>query len=142
MAEEKSAAELLKEELFYTPEEAWKVLDDEAVTQADDSCEAYKAFLDRAKTEREAVAEAVRQAEAAGFVPFDRTKSLKPGDKVYYSNRGKALLLAVIGSRPITDGVSIAAAHIDSPRLDMKPNPLYEDHNLAYLDTHSYGGIK
>lgn len=142
MAEEKSAAELLKEELFYTPEEAWKVLDDEAVTQADDYCEAYKAFLDRAKTEREAVAEAVRQAEAAGFVPFDRTKSLKPGDKVYYSNRGKALLLAVIGSRPITDGVSIAAAHIDSPRLDMKPNPLYEDHNLAYLDTHYYGGIK
>ena len=118
------------------------MLDDAAIRQADDYCERYKAFLDRAKTEREAVAEAIRQAEEAGFVPFDRHKPLKAGDKVYYSNRGKALLLAVIGAKPIAEGVSIAAAHIDSPRLDMKPNPLYEDHNLAYLDTHYYGGIK
>ena len=142
MTEEKSVAEKLAAELCYRPEEAWKVLDDAAIRQADDYCERYKAFLDRAKTEREAVAEAIRQAEEAGFVPFDRHKPLKAGDKVYYSNRGKALLLAVIGAKPIAEGVSIAAAHIDSPRLDMKPNPLYEDHNLAYLDTHYYGGIK
>lgn len=85
---------------------------------------------------------AVELAEARGFRPFDRKAPLKAGDKVYVNNRGKALLLAVIGTRPITDGVSIAAAHIDSPRLDLKPNPLYEDHDLAYFDTHYYGGIK
>lgn len=142
MAEEKSVAEKLKDELFYAPTFAAKTLSEEEIGKADAYCASYMAFLDKAKTEREAVCEAVALAESKGFVPFDRTKPLKAGDKVYYNNRGKSLLLAVIGTRPITDGVSIAAAHIDSPRLDMKPNPLYEDHNLAYLDTHYYGGIK
>lgn len=142
MKKEKSEAEALKESLFYQPTDAAKTLDEEEIARADAYCEGYKAFIDAAKTEREAVEAAIRAAEKEGFVPFDRNAPLKPGDKVYYSNRDKALLLAVIGTRPITDGVSIAAAHIDSPRLDLKPNPLYEDNRLAYFDTHYYGGIK
>ena len=140
MAETK--AEALKKELFYEPQHASRVLKEEEVRQADAYAEEYKAFLTRAKTEREAVKAAVEMAEQRGFRPFDRTQPLKAGDKVYLNNRGKSLLLAVIGSRPITDGVSIAAAHIDSPRIDLKPNPVYEDHSLCYFDTHYYGGIK
>ena len=139
---EKTAAELLKEKLSYKPENGSKQLPIEEIAAADAYCEDYKAFLDKAKTEREAVIAAIEMAEAAGFVPFDANAPLKAGDKVYYNNRGKALMLAVIGTRPIAEGVTIAAAHIDSPRLDLKPNPLYEDSELAYFDTHYYGGIK
>ena len=139
---EKTAAELLREELCYQPKNTFRVLGEEEFKQADAYCDAYKTFLNRAKTEREAVSEAVKLAQANGFVPFDYKKPLKAGDKVYVDNRGKALLLAVIGTRPLEEGVSIAAAHVDSPRLDLKPNPLYEDHALAYFDTHYYGGIK
>lgn len=139
---EKSAAELLKEKLSYQPQNGSKKLSLEEIAAADAYCEGYKAFLDNAKTEREAVIEAIAMAEKEGFVPFDPNAKLKAGDKVYLNNRGKALVLAVIGTRPITDGVTIAAAHIDSPRLDLKPNPLYEDSELAYFDTHYYGGIK
>ena len=141
MAEE-SRAKQLKKELGYEPKLTTKTMSEEDVRRADAYCEGYKTFMNTAKTEREAVCEAIKMAEKAGFVPFDRTAPLKAGDRVYVNNRNKALLLAVIGSRPITDGVSIAAAHIDSPRLDLKPNPLYEDHDLAYFDTHYYGGIK
>lgn len=139
---EKTASEKLKEELFYEPKSAWDRLDEQEIAAADRYCEGYRRFVDDSKTEREAVLTAIELAEAKGFRPFDRTQPLKAGDKVYYKNRGKALLMAVIGTRPITDGVSIAAAHIDSPRLDLKPNPLYEDHDLCYFDTHYYGGIK
>ncbi len=139
---EKAQADILREQLTYKPQNGVKVLKTEEIAAADAYCEGYKAYLDDAKTEREAVTAAIALAEAKGFVPFDRTATLKAGDKVYYNNRGKALLLAVIGTRPITDGVTIAAAHIDSPRLDLKPNPLYEDSELAYFDTHYYGGIK
>lgn len=139
---EKTEAEALKEALFCKQKHAADVMSPDQIEEAEEYCAAYKTFLDAAKTEREAVTEAVKMAEEAGFVPFDRQASLKPGDRVYVNNRGKALILAVIGSRPITDGVSIAAAHIDSPRLDLKPNPLYEDKQLAYFDTHYYGGIK
>ena len=132
---EKTQAELLRERLAYKPGLSTKLLSEEEISKADAYCEGYKAFMNAAKTEREAVSEAVKLAEAAGFVPFDYKKPLKAGDKVYRNNRGKSLLLAVIGTRPITDGVSIAAAHIESPRLDLKPNPLYEDHDLAYFDT-------
>ncbi len=141
-ASEKSPSELLKEKLFYSSKDASRTLSDKELATCDEYCEGYKAFLQASKTEREAVKEAIRQAEAKGFVPFDRKKPLKAGDKVYVNNRGKGLAMAVIGTRPITDGVSIAVAHIDSPRLDLKPNPLYEDHELAYFDTHYYGGIK
>ena len=129
-------------DLCFTTANGAKTLDAAAVKAADDYCKAYMQFLNDAKTEREAVCAAVRLAEKNGFVPFDPSAALKAGDKVYVNNRGKSLILATIGKKPLTDGVSIAAAHIDSPRLDLKPNPLYEDSELAYLDTHYYGGIK
>ncbi len=110
--------------------------------KADEFAEGYKSFMDAAKTERETVTWAVQAAEEAGFVPFDPAKKYKPGDKVYYNNRGKAMCLAVIGKKGAKKGVRIAAAHIDSPRIDLKPIPLYESNEMALLKTHYYGGIK
>lgn len=105
-------------------------------------CESYKRFLDEGKTERECVKLSVKMAEAAGFVDMAECESLKPGDKVYRVNRGKNIFLAVIGSEDIKKGINIAGAHIDSPRLDLKQNPLYESTDMALLKTHYYGGIK
>ena len=110
--------------------------------KADAFCEGYKDFLNCAKTERETVSWAVQAAEEAGFVPFDPQKKYKAGDRVYYNNRGKAMCLAVIGKKGAKEGVRIAAAHIDNPRIDLKPIPLYESSELALLKTHYYGGIK
>ncbi|MBQ3133974.1 MAG: aminopeptidase [Clostridia bacterium] len=132
----------LKESLLFTQKNAAIERSDAQIAEADAYAESYKAFLNTAKTERLAVKEAIRLAEAEGFVPFDRTKPLTCGDKIYLNNRDKAVILAVIGEKPIADGVSVAAAHVDSPRLDLKPNPLYEKSGLAYFDTHYYGGIK
>ena len=139
---EKTAGELLREKLTMKAKHGCAVLSREEMNTVDSYCEGYKQYLDAAKTEREAVATAVEMAEKNGFVPFVKGMSLKAGDKVYLNNRGKALLLATIGTRPITDGVTIAAAHVDSPRLDLKPIPLYEDTEMAYFDTRYYGGIK
>ena len=105
-------------------------------------CESYKAFMNAGKTERECVSEGIRLAEEKGFRPYTRGMALKSGDKVYLNNRGKMLLLAVIGQKSLAEGAQIAAAHIDSPRLDLKPAPLYEDSEMAYLRTHYYGGIR
>ena len=102
----------------------------------------YSAFISACKTEREAVTWAVAAAKARGFQPLVPGMDLKPGDKVYLNNRGKSIILAVIGTEPLSGGVNICGAHIDSPRLDLKPNPLYEDNEIAYLKTHYYGGIK
>ena len=110
--------------------------------KADAFAEGYKAFMNAAKTERETVTWAVQAAEAAGFEPLRPMKMYQPGDKVYYNNRGKALCLAVIGKKGVKRGVRIAAAHIDSPRIDLKPIPLYESSEMALLKTHYYGGIK
>ena len=104
--------------------------------------EGYKDFLNAARTERESVNEAIRLAELCGFKPLESFSSLKEGDKVYTVNKLKGILLAVIGAEDIADGVNIVGAHIDAPRLDLKPNPLYEDGELAYFKTHYYGGIK
>ena len=104
--------------------------------------EGYKRFLDASKTEREAVATAVKQLQENGFRPFRLGDAIKPGDKIYFENRHKSLIAAVIGTEPIAKGIRLLAAHIDSPRLDLKPNPLYEDSELALLKTHYYGGIK
>ena len=104
--------------------------------------EGYKDFLNKCKTERESVAETVRFAEDCGFKPLESFKALKEGDKVYAVNKLRSVILAVIGSEDITSGVNIVGAHIDAPRLDLKPNPLYEDGEMAYLKTHYYGGIK
>lgn len=104
--------------------------------------EGYKDFLTQCKTERESVDEAVRLAQECGFVPIESLSELREGDKVYAVNKLRSVMLAVIGSENISEGVNIVGAHIDAPRLDLKPNPLYEDGELAYFKTHYYGGIK
>ena len=105
-------------------------------------CSRYKTFLHQGKTERECARVAVELAEKAGFKPYERGMALKPGDRVYRVNRGKSVMLAVIGKQSLEKGAQIVAAHIDSPRLDLKPNPLYEDSELAFFKTHYYGGIR
>lgn len=102
----------------------------------------YVAFLNAAKTEREAVTEGIAMAEAAGYRPYRLGDRIAVGDKLYYNNRGKNLFLFRIGSEPINAGIRITCAHIDSPRLDLKQNPLYEDRGMCYLKTHYYGGIR
>jgi len=139
---EKTQAEILKEELFYAPDHASYLCDEAEIAQADVFCEGYKAFLDNCKTEREAAAYVTALAEKEGYVPFDSKATYKAGDKVYYLNRAKALILCTFGSESLEKGVKIVASHIDSPRLDIKPNPLYEESELAFFKTHYYGGIK
>lgn len=104
--------------------------------------EAYKSFLSYGKTERLVVEEAIEMAEKAGFKPLSEFKELKKGDKVYVTNKGKNFLAAVIGEKSLEEGSRILGAHIDSPRLDIKQNPLYEKGGFAYFETHYYGGIK
>lgn len=137
-----SKNEELREKLFYDPKHACKVIDEAELAAVDSFAEGYKAFMSKCKVEREVVEYVCDLAAANGFVPFDSKAQYKPGDKVIYNNRGKAVILAVIGQKPVEEGVRIAAAHIDSPRLDLKPNPLYEDAEFALLKTHYYGGIK
>ncbi len=142
MSEEKTNAEILKEKLFNTRKNGRLAADEKTLAECDAYCEKYKAFLNSAKTEREAVKTAVKLAEENGFVKFERNKKYNVGDRVYINNRGKTAAFAVIGKEPVENGVNITAAHIDSPRLDLKPNPLYEDIELALFKTHYYGGIK
>ena len=139
---QKTPGELRRDALLYRPKNGYDRLSAAEAPDMNVYCEDYKKFLDAGKTERECVDEAVRLAEAKGFRPFTRGMALQPGDRVYRVNRGKALMLAVLGSRPMSEGVNIGAAHIDSPRLDLKQNPLYEDSELAFLKTHYYGGIR
>ena len=105
-------------------------------------CEEYKSFLSRCKTERMCVKEIVALAEAKGFVAAEGQSSLKAGDKVYFVNKHKNVVLYRVGKRPLTEGLRILGAHLDSPRLDLKQNPLYEKEGFALWDTHYYGGIK
>ncbi len=139
---EKTAGELRREALLRAPKNGYDRLsaEDEAAMQT--YCEGYKHFLDTCKTERECVWETVRLAEERGFKPFVRGMAVNPGDKLYRVNRGKAVMLAVIGSTPLSGGATIGAAHIDSPRLDLKQNPLYEENEMAFFKTHYYGGIR
>lgn len=137
-----SVGNTLKEKLFLERKNGGLLLVDAELAKADAFCEDYKAFLDASKTEREAVEYTIALAEKNGFVPFEYKKRYQAGDRVYYNNRGKAVILATFGTEPIENGVMIAAAHIDSPRLDLKPRPLYEDNELALFKTHYYGGIK
>lgn len=131
-----------RDELFFTKKNAWDTISEEDKARIDTYCEGYKTFLDRAKTEREAVNVAIEMAEAAGYVPFERGMKLTAGTKIYKNIHGKALMLAFIGKAPLSQGVNIAGAHVDSPRLDLKQIPLYEDGELAFFKTHYYGGIK
>ena len=137
---EKTEFKELKKQLLSTKKNGYDRPLDEAAMES--YCNGYKAFLDAGKTERLCAAEVIRLAEGRGYRPYVRGMALKAGDRVYLSNRGKAVLLAHIGERSLAEGVQIAAAHIDSPRLDLKPNPLYEEAELAYFKTHYYGGIR
>lgn len=130
------------EMLSYQPKHANEIIDESLTAQTFEFCNGYKNFLDAAKTEREAAAEAVRQAEAAGFCCIESKDNLSTGDKVYKVNRSKGVVLAVIGRKGIQEGVNLVGAHIDSPRIDLKQRPLFEDESMAWLKTHYYGGIK
>ncbi len=120
----------------------WDQLDKAGRDAVMSTGEDYKSFLDAGKTERACAREIIRRAEACGFVDIGSVDKLSPGDKIYYNNRGKAVVLAVVGSEPVESGVSIVGSHIDSPRIDIKQNPLYEESGMALLKTHYYGGIR
>ena len=125
---------------------AWKAYDDAALAELEELCQDYRAFISQNKTERECVTASVKLAEAAGYVSLDAARAqgreLKAGDKVYATCHNKTLMLVNLGTAPLEDGLNILGAHIDSPRLDLKQNPLYEAGDMAYLDTHYYGGVK
>lgn len=125
---------------------AWKKYTEEEKRAVFDFGESYRQFLSQCKTERECVTELCKRARDAGFINMDdvirNDVKLKPGDRVFSNNKGKSLALYVIGTEPLENGMNILGAHIDSPRLDLKQNPLYEDTEMALLDTHYYGGIK
>ncbi len=110
--------------------------------KANEFCEGYKKYLDKAKTEYEAVETSIEMLKKEGFKKFDESKKYKAGDKVYFNNRDKALICAVIGEKSVQSGVRLAIAHVDAPRLDLKPNPLYEDSEFALFKTHYYGGVR
>ena len=131
-----------KEKLLHKSRNGYDVLTEGDRAAMEDYCRRYRAYLDRGKTERECVKETLRLAQAKGFEPLAPGAKLAAGDKVYFVNREKAVFLAVVGKRDLSHGATIVAAHIDSPRLDLKPCPLYEDGELAYGKTHYYGGIR
>ena len=139
---EKTKGELLKEQLFFKTKNGFETLSEEDVEKAYDFSEGYKKYMDNSKTEREAAAETTKILQANGFKPYKFGEAYKAGDGVYINNRGKYILAARIGSKSIDNGTSIIAAHIDSPRIDLKQRPLYEDSGFAFFKTHYYGGIK
>lgn len=134
--------EELRESLLAAPKNGYSRINPEQREEMEDYCKRYAAFMDACKTEREATAWTAALAESRGFVPLVPGMELKPGDKVYRNNRGKSILLAIVGTESLNSGANICAAHVDSPRMDLKPNPLYEDGEIAYFKTHYYGGIK
>ena len=139
---ELTRGEQLRRALTYQKKNGYDRLQTGELEAIEAYCSGYKQFLDGGKTERECVDRTIALAETAGFRPYVRGMELKPGDKVYQSNRGKAVMLAVIGRKGLDQGVNIGAAHIDSPRLDLKQNPVYEADELAFFKTHYYGGIR
>ena len=132
----------LREKLCFSTKSAAKEFDTKKREEAFAFAEGYKAFLNAAKTEREAVIYAKALADENGFSPLKYGKKYLPGDRVYYVNRDKAMILAVLGEKDVTEGFGIIASHIDAPRIDLKPNPLCEKESIAYFKTHYYGGIK
>ena len=123
-------------------ESGWKNLNDSEMNKILDFSDGYIKFLNRSKTEREANKNIILELQEKGFKDINSVDSLKPLDKVYFNNRGKSVFAAVVGSEKVENGLNIVGAHIDSPRLDLKPNPVYEDSKLALFKTHYYGGIK
>lgn len=140
--EQKSQAAALKEKLMPEKVNGWNRLSEEEAQQVMAFSQGYRDFLAKAKTERETVAYVSALLEANGFVQFHEKNHYQPGDRIYRVNRNKAVIMAVIGNQPLDEGIHITAAHIDSPRLDLKQHPLYEADELAYLKTHYYGGIR
>ena len=132
----------LKEKLFRSGKDGWETTDENQREEIFKLSQKYMDFLNKAKTEREFVKEAKKLADENGYKDIMNFEKLKAGDKVYFINREKSMYLAVIGKKNIEEGLHIIGSHIDSPRLDLKPNPLYEDTGLAYFKTHYYGGIK
>lgn len=128
--------------LGYKTKKVYEEMAQEERREMLDLADEYRDFLDNGKTERECVNIAIEMAEKNGFVPFKETESLKAGDRVYFVNRKKNIILAVVGEEDIENGINIVGAHIDAPRLDLKQNPLYQSRDMALLKTHYYGGIK
>ncbi len=128
--------------LVYEKKTVYEKAGKEVVDAAYEYAKGYVTFLDAAKTEREAVAEGIKLCEAAGYRPYTFGDSMKAGDKFYYNNRGKGIYMFKIGTEPINEGIRITAAHIDSPRLDLKQVPVYEDNGMCFFKTHYYGGIR
>jgi len=139
MSEERKA---LREKLLSPRKNGYDRIKAEELQAMERYCGLYKTFLQQGKTERECTQRTVELARQAGFKPYERGTALAAGDKIYRVNRDKSVMLAVIGRESLAQGAHIVAAHIDSPRLDLKPNPLYEDSEIAYFKTHYYGGIK
>ncbi len=132
----------LRDSLLMAPKNGYTRINETQREAMNAYAKRYMAFMDACKTEREATSWAVREAQKLGFKPFTPGMDVRTGDKIYYNNRGKSIALAVIGRKSLAEGVNICAAHVDSPRMDLKPNPLYEDGEIAYFKTHYYGGIK
>ena len=137
-----SEGKMLEKKLFNKKECGWKGTNKDQRQIIFDYCDDYIKFLNNGKTEREIISESKIMADKNGFKDINEYKELRPGDKVYYINRGKSMYLAVIGKDSIENGLNIIGAHADSPRLDLKPNPLYEDDGFAFFKTQYYGGIK
>lgn len=142
LKEDKKTMSELREKLLYKSKHGLDRLSPAEEQEMEAYCADYRRFLDNGKTERDCVDFTVELAEARGFVAYEPGMDLEPGKKVYVNNRGKGIMLAVIGKKPLAEGANIGAAHTDAPRLDLKPRPLYEDTELAYFKTHHYGGIR
>ena len=135
-------SEELKNKLFDKKESGWKKINEDEKQKITELSKKYMDFLNKSKTEREFVKNARKLADEHGYKDIMEFSSLKPGDKIYFINRNKSMYLAIIGTENIENGLHIIGSHVDSPRLDLKPNPLCEDTGLAYFTTHYYGGIK
>ncbi len=142
MENEKTRAEAMREQLLYKKKNVFETMEEADVERAGEYAAGYSEYLFRAKTEREAVRISVTMLQRAGYVPYQLGDAVEPGGKYYLANRGKALFAFRIGSEDISKGVRISAAHIDSPRLDLKQHPLFEEEGMGYLKTHYYGGIR
>lgn len=132
----------LKEKLFVKRENVNLKLSEELLKEAKEYCEEYKDFLNNCKTERKACEYAEKMAKEKGFELFSKDKKYNPGDRAYFVNRNKNVVLIIFGNKPIDCGIKLSVAHIDSPRLDLKPNPVFEEDEIGYFKTHYYGGIK
>ncbi|GAB6179198.1 aminopeptidase [Desulfotomaculum defluvii] len=130
------------EELIYHRKNAWEQVNEETKQQILNLSEGYKQFLSNCKTERACVRQIINMAQMRGFLPINQCQSVEAGDKVIISSKGKVVALAVIGQQGLDEGISLIGSHTDAPRLDLKPHPLYQEHDLALFKTHYYGGIK